>query len=52
MTYRVFFVCGVLIVVAMVVATMCIATTAVSVVAGYGAAVAALYTICILRPRQ
>lgn len=52
MTYRIFFVFGVLVVIAMVAATICIATTVVSTVTGYAAAVAALYTIFVLRPRR
>jgi hypothetical protein len=52
MTYKVFFVLGLLVVIAMVVATICIATTVVSTVTGYAAAIAALYTIFVLRPRR
>lgn len=52
MTYRIFFVLGAFVVVAMVVATICVATTVVSTVTGYAAAVAALYTILVLRPRR
>lgn len=52
MTYKIFFVLGAFVVFAMLIATICMATTVVSTVAGYAAAVAALYTILILRLRQ